>query len=96
MNRKEHRMSRVKHSEHESLGEHLKEAAAEVAHDVRERASDVAHNVRERASEYIEAGREKARDWEEGIEGFVQEKPLQSLLIAAGVGLLVGLLWRRH
>lgn len=89
-------MSRVKHAEHESLGDHLKEAAADVAHDVRERASEAAHQVRERAGEYIEAGRAKARDWEEGIEGFVQEKPLQSLLMAAGVGLLVGLLWRRH
>jgi ElaB/YqjD/DUF883 family membrane-anchored ribosome-binding protein len=79
-------MSRVKHaSDTESVAEHLKEAAA-----------DVAHTVRDRAGDYIEAGRAKARDWEEGVEGYVQEKPLQSLMIAAGIGLLIGLLWRRH
>ena len=29
------------------------------------------------------------------LEEYVQEKPIQSLLIAAGVGLLLGILWKR-
>ena len=36
-----------------------------------------------------------AHEWEEGIESYVREKPLQAVLIAAGVGLLLGALWKR-
>ena len=31
----------------------------------------------------------------ETLEEYVQEKPIQALLIAAGVGMLLGLLWKR-
>jgi ElaB/YqjD/DUF883 family membrane-anchored ribosome-binding protein len=33
---------------------------------------------------------------EEGVEGYIKEKPDQCPLIAAGIGLLVGLMWRRR
>jgi ElaB/YqjD/DUF883 family membrane-anchored ribosome-binding protein len=29
------------------------------------------------------------------LEDYVREKPLRSLLIAAGVGMLLGILWKR-
>ena len=47
--------------------------------------------IRSKARNAYEAG----RDWERNFVKRVQEKPIQSLLIAAGVGLLGGLLWRR-
>jgi ElaB/YqjD/DUF883 family membrane-anchored ribosome-binding protein len=40
-------------------------------------------------------GREYIRTWPAQLEQQVQEKPLQSLLMATGIGLLLGLLWRR-
>jgi len=40
-------------------------------------------------------GRERAQEWEQSIETYVQEKPIQSILIAAGVGILLGILWKR-
>ncbi len=40
-------------------------------------------------------GRESIRIWPPQLEQQVREKPLQSLLMAAGIGLLLSLLWRR-
>ena len=33
---------------------------------------------------------------EAGVEDYIKEQPIKALLIAAGVGLLVGLFWRRR
>ncbi len=64
------------------------------------RAKDVAQEklqkMGETASEYYHQGLEKARGWEQGLESYVREKPVQSILIAAGVGLLFGFLWTRR
>lgn len=90
-----------------SITDELKETAAHVVRDVKDRASEYietgkekareyVESGRDKAREYVESGREKAREWEEGVEGYIQEKPVQALLIAAGVGLVLGLLWRRH
>jgi ElaB/YqjD/DUF883 family membrane-anchored ribosome-binding protein len=40
-------------------------------------------------------GRQRAQEWEKGLEDYVHEKPLQAILIAAGVGMLLGVLWKR-
>jgi ElaB/YqjD/DUF883 family membrane-anchored ribosome-binding protein len=70
----------------------VKEAGTRAAGYVKEKydhLSDEAHDV------YAHA-RDKARDWEQAAEGYVQRKPVQSLLIAAGVGALLALLWQRR
>ena|ERR1700728_1857012 len=99
-------MSRT-HSHHESNSnsatDDLKDKAARVGKDVRDTVGavrDVAaeqyENVRQRASDYVSQGREKVEEWEEGLEGYIKENPLRALMIAAGAGLLFGLLWRRR
>jgi ElaB/YqjD/DUF883 family membrane-anchored ribosome-binding protein len=40
-------------------------------------------------------GREYIHTWPTQLEQQVREKPLQSVLMATGIGLLLGLLWRR-
>ena len=62
---------------------------------LRDAASEKYNELRDQAQEYYEQGRERAMEWEQGLEGYVREKPLQSLLIAAGVGMLVGMIWKR-
>lgn len=47
------------------------------------------------AAEYYQQGRERMLAWQQQLEHQVREKPLQSLLMAAGLGLLFGLLRRR-
>jgi len=66
------------------MGSHLKDAAVEQY-----------ENVRDQASEYYEAGKDKARQWVDDLEGYVREQPIKSLLIAAGAGVLLGIIWKR-
>lgn len=52
--------------------------------------------IRQQAKEYLARGKEKAIELEEGFEGIVQEHPIRSILIAAGVGAVVGMLLCRR
>ena len=80
----------------------VKDKAAEAGQAIRDKATEVRdaaqeqfQNLRETATEYYDQGREKAMEWEQGIEDYVREQPIKSLLIAAGVGMLLGIVWRR-
>ncbi len=88
---------------HDSATEELKHKAAEVVQDVRELGGQVGQVAREQyedlrgvASDYIKRGREKAKNWEGGVEKYIQDKPLRAILLAAGAGVILGLLWRRR
>lgn len=65
------------------MGEHAREAAAEKMHELRDRAGD-----------YYKQGRRQAVKLEHRVENYVQEHPMESLLIAAGVGLVAGFFMR--
>jgi ElaB/YqjD/DUF883 family membrane-anchored ribosome-binding protein len=69
----------------------IQETGKEVRHNVQE----LATQGKEVAAEYYEEGRERVLAWQQQLENQVREKPIQSLLIAAGIGLLFGLLKRR-
>lgn len=83
--------------------EQVKDAAADVGKQLRDAGSQVRdaaskkyEDLRDQASEYYEQGRERAEEWEQTIESYVQEKPVKALLLAAGVGFLMGAIWKRH
>ncbi len=65
--------------------EHAKDAARQVV-----------GTVRERAGAYYQQGKEKAGELTEKTQDYVREQPIKSVLIAAGVGLLLGILLRRR
>ncbi|MDP9173876.1 MAG: hypothetical protein M3O30_08425 [Planctomycetota bacterium] len=80
----------------------LKDKATQVGQNIRDMggqlrdaATEQYGQLRDQAGEYYEQGRRQAREWEDSIEHYVHEKPVQSLLIAAGVGLILGMIWRR-
>jgi ElaB/YqjD/DUF883 family membrane-anchored ribosome-binding protein len=80
----------------------LKNKATEVGQNLRDLGSqvrDVARDkydeLREQAGNYYSQGRERAQEWEQSLESYVQEKPIQAVLMAAGIGVLLGLLWKR-
>ena len=62
---------------------------------LRDAATEQYQNVKDSATEYYEAGRDKAMEWESQIEDYVRERPIKSLLMAAGVGALLGIIWKR-
>ena len=80
----------------------IKDKASEMASNVRdmgsqayEAASEKYESARDAAAEYYQAGREKAMQWESQIESYVHEQPIKSLLMAAGVGIVLGMIWKR-
>jgi ElaB/YqjD/DUF883 family membrane-anchored ribosome-binding protein len=81
----------------------FREKAAAIGHNVQEigRISrEVAHDtmdvLKENAGDYYQQGVQKAKSMEQNLEGRIRENPLQSLLIALGLGFLVGMLFRRR
>jgi ElaB/YqjD/DUF883 family membrane-anchored ribosome-binding protein len=71
--------------------EGMQDAGQEMSHKVQE----MARQGQEAAAEYYQQGREQVLAWQQQLEHQVREKPMQSLLVAAGIGLLFGLLRRR-
>jgi ElaB/YqjD/DUF883 family membrane-anchored ribosome-binding protein len=74
----------------------VRDKAAEVSQHLKDAATDKYTEVKDRATNAYNQGRETAEQWEQSLESYVQEKPLQAVLLAAGVGLLLGLLWKRR
>jgi ElaB/YqjD/DUF883 family membrane-anchored ribosome-binding protein len=60
-----------------------------------DQAKELGAQAQQAAVEYYQQGREGLVDLQHTIEAQIHEKPVQSLLIAGGIGLLLGLLWRR-
>src|SRR5438045_89259 len=75
----------------QQVGENIRDMGSQM----RDAAAERFNQLRDQASQYYQDGRQRAEEWERGLEEYVQEKPIQSLLIAAGVGLLLGILWKR-
>jgi ElaB/YqjD/DUF883 family membrane-anchored ribosome-binding protein len=73
------------------VGQNLRDMGGQV----RDAANEKYNQLRDQASQYYTQGRETAQEWEQNLEGYIQEQPLKAVLMAAGVGLLLGLLWKR-
>ncbi len=66
----------------------------EIGQSAKKVAQESLDHVRENMNEYYQKGVEKTKAFEHKIEDKIQEYPLRSLLIASGVGLVVGMLLR--
>lgn len=77
------------------MGSHVRDVAAEKYQQVRDQASEKYSELREQAANCYEKGRQRATEWEQSLETYVREKPIQAILMAAGVGVLLGILWKR-
>ena len=67
----------------------------ETAQAVSAQISDTARQVSETASAYYAQGRETMEAYEGYLEERIRAKPLQCIALAAGVGLLLGLRWKK-
>ena len=63
--------------------------------EVSAQVTETARQVGEAASQAYEQGRQQLAGWEQSFEENIRAKPLQSVLLATGIGLLLGLLWRK-
>lgn len=64
--------------------------------EVRARAEESLQQARVRLTEMEDQAYQRARELADSTEGYVKENPWQALGIAAGVGVLVGLLLSRR
>lgn len=83
--------------------EDTRDQASDLSMQVREKAQELGAKAQELgtkateiASEYYQQGREQVLALEQAVEAQIRDKPIQSLLIAGGVGLLIGFLCRRR
>ena len=63
---------------------------------VRDAAEEKLGQIGENASELYEQGRDTAHQVKRTFAQFILDQPLKSILIAAGVGLLLGRCWMRR
>jgi len=63
---------------------------------VRDTAQKKVEQLRAGVADCARAERDKVRPIERSVAQYVQEQPLKSLLIAAGVGLVLGRFWMRR
>jgi ElaB/YqjD/DUF883 family membrane-anchored ribosome-binding protein len=86
--------STTAHTLHAKMSE-TRENIADTAHLAKEAVQDKLHDLADRASESYGAGKKKLRSLEDSFLSKVHDGPIKALMIAAGVGLLVGFLVRR-
>ena len=73
---------------------------SEATIQIREKAQELGVQAKEwgthAADVAYQRGRAQALAWEQTLTTQIREKPLQSLLIVGGIGLLLGFLWQRR
>ena len=83
----------------DQLGEQAKEVTNDLqkmGETVRDAAQEKLGQVGEKAAEYCEQGRDKVHGVACACEQFLRERPLRSVLMAAGIGWLLGCFWKRR
>lgn len=73
----------------------FRDIAEAKAGEKRDEALAQASELLERSRATLESGKEKARKSALTVEDYINEKPVQSALIALGIGLFVGMMTRR-
>jgi ElaB/YqjD/DUF883 family membrane-anchored ribosome-binding protein len=83
--------------------EELREQARAVKEDLKglsrvakEVAQDKLGGARQKTAEYYEEGKKRASEYEDQFENYIRQRPLKSVLIAVGAGLLLGFLLSRR
>jgi ElaB/YqjD/DUF883 family membrane-anchored ribosome-binding protein len=83
--------------------EAISERASAVAKDfqdvrsaTKQMATDSVDALRCTANDLLDEGRAKARELGQNVQSKVQEKPVKSVLIAAAIGFLLGVFWKRR
>jgi ElaB/YqjD/DUF883 family membrane-anchored ribosome-binding protein len=80
----------------EEEGPTIAEGLQTATNAVKRLATDSVDAVRETASEFIDQGRAKAQEVSESMEDRVRDEPVKSVLIAAGIGFVLGMFFTRR
>lgn len=90
------RQARVVKEDLRGLGRAVKDVAQDKLEDARRRAVEYVDEGKQRTAQYYEKGKHEATRLENQVEDYIRSHPLQSVLIATGAGVVLGLLLRRR
>jgi ElaB/YqjD/DUF883 family membrane-anchored ribosome-binding protein len=83
----------------QNVGTQVKETVQAAGTQVKETVQDMGTQAKETiqaaGTQVYEQGRESLQDLNRTIEGQIRRRPLQALLVAGGIGVLLGVLWQR-
>jgi ElaB/YqjD/DUF883 family membrane-anchored ribosome-binding protein len=86
-----------------SASDRLREQASALTDDIqglgaiaRDAAQEKLGQIQENASDLCDQGRDKVRQAARSLEHYIVEQPLTCVLIAGGLGLLLGRFWMRR
>jgi ElaB/YqjD/DUF883 family membrane-anchored ribosome-binding protein len=73
----------------------IKQNLQEMGSTAKQLAQEKLEGVRDTMVGYYEQGRDRAVELEHSLENRIREKPISSILIATGLGFLIGMFWMR-
>ena len=79
----------------QEAGAQVRDRAQEAGAQIRDKAQEMVRQGKETASDYYQQGRQQMEAVEDTLEDGIRAKPLQSVLIAAGIGMLLGLVFKK-
>jgi len=79
----------------QEAGAQVRDRAQEAGAQVRDRAQEMVRQGEETASDSYQQGRQQMEAMENTLEDSIRAKPLQSVLIAAGIGMFLALLFKK-
>ena len=79
----------------QEAGAQVRDRVQEAGAQVRDKAQEASRQVADTASEYYQQGRQQMEAVENTLEDGIRAKPLQSILMAAGAGMLLTLLLKK-
>jgi ElaB/YqjD/DUF883 family membrane-anchored ribosome-binding protein len=74
----------------------IKQTLGHMAHDGKDAIGQMVHDGKSRVGHLVDEGQARVNDWKSEIGKTVRERPIQSLLIVAGVAAVLGMLLRRR
>jgi ElaB/YqjD/DUF883 family membrane-anchored ribosome-binding protein len=79
----------------QEAGAQVRDRAQEAGAQGRDKAQEIVRQGEDTASDYSQQGRQQLEAVENTLENSIRAKPLQSVLIAAGIGMFLGLLLKK-
>jgi len=78
------------------LGHTAKEVAREKLGEAKQKAAGVVDESKQRTAEYYQRGKQEAARFEDQVETYIRENPLKSVMIATGLGVVLGMFLSRR
>jgi ElaB/YqjD/DUF883 family membrane-anchored ribosome-binding protein len=83
------------HDKPQTLGAQMQNVGTQVKETVQDMGTQAKETIQAAGAQVYEQGRASLQDLNQTLEAQIRERPLQALLVAGGIGMLLGLLWRR-